>query len=102
MTERVICIKSNRHQDGDNDHHDWQDWGDEAVKGEIYTVRRCGKENHPRHEYLYEFEEISAGRGPNGEVAGFQCKHFRPIRDTSIKIFRAIDRKAFDKTGVDA
>ncbi len=100
MSERVICVESSRHIEGVEGHSGWMDWGDEAVKGEIYTVRRCAKEANQRREYLYEFEEISAGRGPNGEIAGFRCKHFRPIR--SIEIFHAIDRKAFDKAGVDA
>ncbi len=95
MTERVICI-----DDAPGEGYHWEP-GREIVKGEFYTIR--GRVVNMQGADCVLLCEVGGGRyWLNGTERGYLASRFAPIRDTSIEIFRAIDRKAFDKAGVDA
>ncbi len=95
--ERVICIDDSLPDDG----FGWR--GERPVKGEIYTVTRRELCLITKKWAVWLFEIHLDGIHPiSGREYAYHADRFAPIRDTSIEIFRAIDRKAFDKAGVDA
>ena len=81
MTDQVLCIKPCRRPP-------WHSFGEEAVKGEIYTIRGVNPSTeNKRAGYL--FEEIRTGHLRRcGQEIGYAQKNFVPIKDSNLDVFR--------------
>ena len=85
---QVLCIKN-------CERPIYLDLGDEAIKGEIYTVRGITEVDYLGNTG-YLFEEIRTGNTlRSGEECGYVTSHFRPITD--ISSLTDIDKKVFSK-----
>ena len=92
MSEQVICVDGSPPRNRG---------ADPVVKGSIYTVRGHFMDiNGERGVWLYEVQgNLSAS---DGTEIGYRATRFAPIKDENLEIFRAMDRKIFDKKKVDA
>lgn len=91
MAEQVICV--------DNENPGNGFWpGDRPTKGQIYTIRERVRSGGQRGVHLHE---LYGGEYRGREIA-FREDRFAPIKDENIEVFRAMDRKIFDKKKIDA
>jgi len=93
MSDQVICVDV------------VEPSGGQLRKNQIYTIRRFF-DDYFGHGPGYYFEEILSPQLPTyGCEAAFNARDFRPIKDSSLDIFRDINRKIpsdkFDKEKID-
>lgn len=86
MSEQVICVDDSNQFIG----------GDDVVKGEIYTIRRTA------HDGKAVFLNEVYAQLNDGQEIPYWARRFAPIKDESLEIFRAMDRKIFNKKKVTA
>lgn len=92
--EQVVCVNDGLPKCGY-----WP--GDPVVKGVVYTVSET-RVNPFTQQIGYSLDGLSQPPLSNGEPRGYLVSRFRPVRKTSIEIFRAIDREIFSKKKIDA
>ena len=91
--EQVVCVN--------DDLPDWLRWRkDPVVRGQIYTIRSIGHDCDGREGL--RFHEVCGGFFDSGRECAYLSFRFVPIKDKSIEVFRAIDRKIFSKKKIDA